>query len=59
MGKSCFAEAQIIGMIKEQQAGMPTAEVCRKHGLSEGTFSKSKYGGMEVSDVAKLRAMDN
>ncbi len=49
MRKSRFSEAQIIGMIKEQEAGMPTAEVCRKHGLSQGTFYKykSKYGGME------------
>ena len=48
-------------MIKEQDGGMPTAEVCRKHGLSQGTFYKykSKYGGMEVSDVAKLRAMED
>ncbi len=40
---------------------MPTAEVCRKHGLRQGTFYKykSKYGGMEVSDVAKLRAMED
>ena len=38
MRKSRFTEAQIIGMIKEQEAGMPTAEVCRKHGLSQGTF---------------------
>ena len=59
MRKSRFTEAQIIGMIKEQEAGMPTAEVCRKHGLSQGTFYKfkSQYGGMEVSDAAKLRAM--
>ncbi len=59
MRKSRFTEAQIIGMIKEQEAGMPTADVCRKHGLSQGTFYKykSKYGGMEVSDVAQLRAM--
>ncbi|MCD1628261.1 IS3 family transposase [Seohaeicola saemankumensis] len=59
MRKSRFTEAQIIGMIKEQEAGMPTAEVCRKHGLSQGTFYKfkSKYGGMEVSDAAKLRAI--
>jgi putative transposase len=57
MRKSRFTEAQIIGMIKEQEAGMPTAEVWRKHGLSQGTFYKykSKYGGMEVSDVAKMR----
>ena len=61
MRKSRFTEAQIIGMIKEQEAGMPTAEVCQKHGLSQGAFYKykSKYGGMEVSDVAKLRAMED
>lgn len=61
MRKSRFTEAQIIGMIKEQEAGMPTVEVCRKHGLSQGTFHKykSKFGGMEVSDVAKLRAMED
>ena len=61
MRKSRFTEAQIIGMIKEQEAGMPTVEVCRKHGLSQGTFYKykSKYGGMEVSDVAKLKAMED
>ena len=59
MRKSRFSEAQIIGMIKEQEAGMSTAKVCRKHGLSQGTFYKfkSQYGGMEVSDAAKLRAM--
>ena len=59
MRKSRFTEAQIIGMIKEQEAGMPTAEVCRKHGLSQGTFYKfkSKYGGMEVSDAAKLKRL--
>lgn len=61
MRKSRFTEAQIIGMIKEQAAGMPTVEVCRKHGLSQGTFYKykSKYGGMEVSDVAKRRTLED
>ncbi|ARE84414.1 transposase [Roseovarius mucosus] len=61
MRKSRFSEVQIIGMLKEQEAGMPTAEVCRKHRLSQGTFYKykSKYGGMEVSEVAKLRAMED
>lgn len=61
MRKSRFTEAQIIGMIKEQESGMATAEVCRKHGLSQGTFYryKSKYGGMEVSDVAKLRTLED
>ena len=59
MRKSRFSEAQIIGMIKEQEAGMPTADVCRKHGLSQGTLYKfkSQYGGMEVSDAANLRAV--
>ncbi len=61
MRKSRFTEAQIIGMIREQEAGMPTAELCRKHGLSQGTFYKymSKYGGVEVSDIAKLKAMED
>ena len=61
MRKSRFTEAQIIGMIREQEAGMPTAEVCRKHGLSQGTFYKykSKYGGLEVSDFAKLRTLED
>ena len=59
MRKSRFSEAQIIGMIKVQEAGVPTADVCCKHGLSQGTFYKfkSQYGGMEVSDTAKLRAV--
>ena len=61
MRKSRFTEAQIIGMIKVQEAGVPTAEVCRKHGLSQGRFYKykSKYGGMEVSDVAKMRSLED
>ena len=61
MRKSRFTEAQIIGMIKEQEAGVPTAEVCRKHGLSQGRFYKykSKYGGMEVSNVAKMRSLED
>ena len=61
MRQSRFTEAQIIGMIKEQEAGMPTADVCRKHGLSPSTFYKykSKYGGMEVSDVAKMRVLED
>ena len=52
MRKSRFTEAQIIGMIKEQEAGLPTVDVCRKHGLSTATFYKlkAKYGGLEVSD---------
>ena len=61
MRKSCFTEAQIIGMIKEQETGMPTAEVCRRHGLSPATFHefKSKYGGMAVSEAARLKALED
>ena len=48
-------------MIKEQEAGMPTTEVCRRHGLSPATFYKlkSNYGGMEVSEAARLKALEN
>ena len=61
MRKSRFTEAQIIRMIKEQEAGMPTAEVCRRHGLSPSTFYKlkAKYGGMEVSEAARLKALED
>lgn len=61
MRKSRFTEAQIIGMIKEQEAGMPTAEVCRKHGLSPATFYKLKarYGGMELSDTRRLKQLED
>jgi len=61
MRRSRFSETQIIAMIKEQEAGMPTAEVCRKYGLSPNTFYKfkSKYGGMNVSDAVKLRGLED
>lgn len=61
MRKSRFTEAQIIGMIKEQEAGMATAEVCRRHGLSPATFYKlkAKYGGMDVSDAQRLRTLED
>ena len=61
MRKSRFTEAQILGMIKEQEAGMATAEVCRRHGLSPATFYKlkAKYGGMDVSDAQRLRALED
>jgi len=60
MRKSRFTEAQIIGMIKEQEAGLPTAELCRKHGLSPATFYKlkAKYGGMELSDAKRLKQLE-
>ena len=61
MRKSRFTEAQIIGRIKEQEAGMATAEVCRRHGLSPATFYKlkAKFGGMTVSDAQRLRALED
>jgi len=48
-------------MLKEQESGLPTKEVCRKHGISEGSFYKykSKYGGMELSDAKKLKALED
>ena len=59
MRSSRFSDEQIIGMIKEQEAGMPAAEVCRKHGISTASFYKykAKFGGMEVSDVKRLREL--
>lgn len=61
MRRSRFTEAQIIGMIKEQEAGMATAEVCRKHGLSPASFYKlkAKYGGMELSDAKRLKQLED
>jgi len=60
MRKSRFTDAQIIGMIKEQEAGLPTAELCRKHGLSSAKFYKFKarYGGMEMSDAKRLKQLE-
>jgi putative transposase len=60
MKKSRFSEEQIIGILKEQQAGLPVAEICRKHGISDATFYtwRSRYGGMEVSDARRLKALD-
>ncbi|MGB3317331.1 MAG: IS3 family transposase [Albidovulum sp.] len=61
MKRSRFSEEQIIGMLKEQEAGMPTADVCRKHGVSPATFYKykAKFGGLEVSDARRLRALED
>ena len=61
MKRSRFSEEQIIAVLKEQEAGMPTAEVCRRHGLSPATFYKlkSKYGGMEVSEASRLKALED
>ena len=60
MRKSRFSEEQIIGVLKEHQAGLPVADLCRKHGISEATFYnwRSRYGGMEVSDAKRLKALE-
>lgn len=57
MRRGRFAEAQIIEWIKEQGAGLPTSKICRKHGLSSGTFFilKGKYVGMGPSDTERLK----
>jgi putative transposase len=61
MKKSRFTEDQIIGVLKEHQAGIPTAELCRKHGISDATFYnwRSRYGGMEVSDARRLKGLED
>lgn len=60
MKRSRFSEEQIIAILKEQEAGMPTADVCRKYGISSATFYKykSKFGGLEVSDARRLRTLE-
>lgn len=57
MKKTRFTETQIVGVLKEVETGLKVDEVCRKHGISPGTYYnwKSKYGGMEASDVKKLK----
>ena len=61
MKRSRFSEEQIIGVLKEHELGAKTADLCRKHGISEATFYnwKSKYGGLEVSEAKRLRALES
>ena len=60
MKKARFNEAQIIGVLKEAEAGMKVAEICRKYGISEATYYnwKTKYSGMTVSEAQRLKALE-
>jgi putative transposase len=61
MRRSRFSEEQIIGILREHEAGAATGEVCRRHGISDATFYKwkAKYGGMEVSDAKRLKGLED
>jgi len=60
MKKTRFTETQIVSILKKQEGGIATKEICREHGISEATFYnwKSKYGGMEASDVKRLKDLE-
>ena len=60
MRRSRFTEEQIVGILKEQEAGVPTAELCRRYGISDQTFYnwKKKYGGLDVSDARRLKQLE-
>lgn len=61
MKKSRFSEEQIIGILKQHEAGVKTAELCREHGISAATFYgwKQKFGGMDVSEAQRLKALED
>ena len=61
MKRSRFSEEQIIAILKSQESGVSTADVCREHGISSATFYKwkAKFGGLEVSDARRLKALED
>jgi putative transposase len=61
MKRSSFTEEQIIAILKEQEAGVPVADLCRKHGVSNASIYKwkAKYGGMDVSEARRLKALED
>jgi putative transposase len=60
MRRSRFSEEQIIGILKEQESGVPVVDLCHKHGVSDASIYKwkAKYGGMEVSEAKRLRLLE-
>ncbi len=61
MKRSRFSEEQIIAILKDQEAGVPVSELCRKHGVSDASIYKwkAKYGGMDVSEAKRLKALED
>jgi putative transposase len=61
MKRKRYTEEQIIGILREHESGVETAEVCRRHGISSATFYKwkSKYGGLDVSEARRLKTLED